>query len=116
MIQRLAGDAARGDPEEDWHRAAILFATLTDAELTDPALPGDRLLYRLFHEEGVRLGAQEPVRDACPCDRERLAAVLSRYSAQDLLEFLEADGLVHARCQFCARDYRIAPEELVRGS
>lgn len=115
MIQRLAGDAARGDPEEDWRRAAILFDTLTDAELTDPALPGERLLYRLFHEEGVRMGAPEALRDACPCDRARLAAVLSRYSAEDLLEFLEADGLVHARCQFCGRDYRIAPEELAGG-
>jgi molecular chaperone Hsp33 len=56
LMQRLASDDARGDTSEDWSRASILFATVTDEEFIDPALAADRLLYRLFHEEGVRMG------------------------------------------------------------
>lgn len=115
IMQRLAGDAARGDPEEDWRRACLLFETVTAAELTDPALPGEQLLHRLFHEEGVRMGPRAALIDQCPCDRGRLTAVLARYTRAELEEFLEADGLVHARCQFCARDYHISPDELARG-
>lgn len=112
IIQRLAGDAARGDTDEDWRRASLLFDTVTDVELADPELGADRVLYRLFHEEGVRLGDPAPLSDACPCDRGRLAAVLSRFSAEELQELLEPDGKLHARCQFCAREYRLAPAEL----
>lgn len=115
LIQRLAGDAARGDTEEDWRRACYLFATVTPAELLAPELGADRLLYRLFHEEGVRMGPPQPLRDDCPCEAARLVAVLSRFSPEELAEFLEPDGLVHARCQFCAREYRLAPEEIRAG-
>jgi molecular chaperone Hsp33 len=109
LMQRVAGDAARGDPEEDWRRAALLFETVTDAELIDPDLPADRLLYRLFHEEGARMAAPSPLIDRCSCDEGRLTAVLSRLEAEELAELVEPDGLLHARCQFCAREYRIAP-------
>jgi len=112
IIQRLAGDLARGDTEEDWRRAGFLFETVTDAELADPDLGADALLFRLFHEEGVRLGAPQPVADQCPCDPARLAAVLAQFSAEELAEFAEPDGHVHARCQFCARTYALDPATL----
>ncbi|MCR6645747.1 MAG: Hsp33 family molecular chaperone HslO [Terricaulis sp.] len=51
LLQRIAADETRGDPAEDWSRATILFSTISDEEMLDPALPADRLLYRLFHEE-----------------------------------------------------------------
>lgn len=108
FLQRVAGDGVRGDTEDDWARAQLLLATVADAELTDPALGAERLLYRLFHEEGVRVSAPSRMFDACPCDRERLAAVLGRLSAEEIAELREADGAIHARCQFCGRDYIFA--------
>lgn len=114
LIQRIAGDAARGDTQEDWSRAEYLFATLEDAELVDPALGSGRVLYRLFHEEDVRMAGAQRLVDHCGCDRGRLAAVLQRFGPEELQDFVEPDGAIHAKCQFCGRDYRIAPEE-VRG-
>lgn len=113
LMQRVASDAARGDTSEDWSRASILFATATDAELIDPDLPADRLLYRLFHEEGVRMGEGAGVRDLCTCDEERLTNVMRQFPADELRELVEGDGKLHARCQFCSREYLIAPEHVV---
>lgn len=112
LVQRIAGDDARGETEEGWRTAAILFDTVTDAELADPDLPPDRLLYRLFHEVGVRLADAAPLADFCPCDRDRLAAVLRGYTRDELTGFTEDDGLIHARCQFCARVYLLDPDDL----
>jgi molecular chaperone Hsp33 len=112
LMQRVASDAARGDTEEDWARAALLFATLRDSELVDPDLPADRLLYRLFHEERVRMSQAAPLDDRCTCDAVRLTAVMRRFPSEELRDLVEPDGYLHARCQFCARSYRIAPEQV----
>jgi molecular chaperone Hsp33 len=112
LMQRLAGDAARGDTSEDWSRASILFNTLTDEELIDPTIGADRLLYRLFHEDGARMGEASPLADRCTCDEERLTAVMRQFPASELRDLVEPDGFLHARCQFCARTYLLAPERV----
>jgi molecular chaperone Hsp33 len=109
LMQRVASDAARGDTTEDWSRASILFATVKDEELVDPGLSADRLLYRLFHEEGVRMGDASALEDRCTCDEERLAGVMKQFPHEELRDLIEPDGFLHARCQFCARNYYIAP-------
>jgi molecular chaperone Hsp33 len=111
LIQRVAGDAARGFTDEDWSRAEILFATLTDAELIDPGLTPERVLYRLFHEDAVRAAAPAALVDRCTCDAQRLSAILKSLPQEDLEP--EADGMLHARCEFCSREYVVDPAALV---
>lgn len=110
LMQRIAPDDARGDVEEDWSRATILFGTVEDQELVDPDLPADRLLYRLFHEEGVRMGEPSALADACTCNAERLTKVMRQFPQDELRDLVEPDGLLHARCQFCSREYKLTPE------
>ncbi len=112
LIQRVAGDDARGFTEDDWVRARLLFDTLTDAELLDPTLSVDRALFRLFHEDGVRMSDPRALEDRCTCDKGRLAALLQRFTSEELNDLIEPDGKLHARCQFCARLYLIDPVEL----
>ncbi len=112
LMQRVASDDTRGDTAEDWSRASHLFATLTDAELLDPALSPDRLLYRLFHEENVRMSASAALADRCTCDEERLTKVMAQFPKEELSDLVEPDGLLHARCQFCSRAYQIAPDKV----
>lgn len=109
LMQRIAGDHIRGDTSEDWARASHLFATLSDEELIDPGLSAERLLYRLFHEEGVRMGERSELKDRCTCDQERLTAVMRRFPQSELRDLAEPDGMLHARCQFCARLYLVEP-------
>ena len=70
MIQNIASDDTRGATEEAWRRADALFSTLGEDELVDPELSPDRLLFRLFHEDGVRLYPPNPLRAACRCSED----------------------------------------------
>ena len=112
LMQKIAADTARGDPGEDWVRASLLMGTVRDDELVDPELPADRLLYRLFHEERVRMGDVSTIADRCTCDAARLTDVMKQFPRDELADLIEPDGLLHARCQFCAREYKIAPESV----
>jgi molecular chaperone Hsp33 len=116
LMQKVAGDIARGDTDEAWARAEALFATLTDQELVDPDLPADRVLYRLFHEDGVRMATPKPLIERCHCDRDRLRALLARFSAEERADLVEPDGLIHAHCEFCSRLYLLAPQDVTIGT
>jgi molecular chaperone Hsp33 len=112
LLQQIAGDDLRGDTEEAWNRAGHLFASLTDVELADPDLDAGRVLYRLFHEDGVRMGDPQALIEQCFCDREKLTGLLSRFGRAEVADLVEPDGLIHAHCEFCSRLYLIAPEDL----
>ncbi len=104
MIQKIADDELRGDTENAWETARSLFGTLTDAELIDPALSQNRLLFRLFHEDGVRVVETHDVRAECRCSRERLENTLKSFENQALMDMAE-DGVIKAACEFCATEY-----------
>ena len=113
MIQKIAGDMARGDTDDGWREAEALFATLTEEELTDPALPAPDLVYRLFHEGGVAMDQDAQVlNDVCTCSRERLVGTLQGMADESLRDMVEPDGTLKVDCQFCARNYSIAIEEV----
>jgi molecular chaperone Hsp33 len=113
LIQRIAADDARGETEEGWRTADALFSTLTDAELADHGLAQSRLLFQLFHEVGVRLAEPEALLDRCTCDEGRLRALMARFTAEEVADLVEPDGLIHAACQFCARKYAFPPTSLL---
>lgn len=110
------GDAPEGTPtpaiEEDdaWLEAKILVDTASDSELTDPAIGSERLLYRLFHERGVRIFDAGLVEDKCRCSRESLFQVLSKME-QDELKDNVVEGKITVKCEFCSTDHIFQPEE-----
>lgn len=108
-------DDAEYDAEEiendDWERTRILAATVEDHELLDPTLAPDRLLYRLFHEEGVRVFPPAEIEAHCRCSREGVAAFLASFGARELADMREADGSISVSCEFCTTTYRFSPDE-----
>jgi len=111
MIQKVAGDAARGDTDEAWTTARSLFGTLTDAELIDPELTQDALLYRLFHEGGVRVISTHDVHAQCACSRDRLYKTLKSFEQTAVADMAE-DGKITANCEFCGTDYVFTLDDL----
>jgi molecular chaperone Hsp33 len=97
--------------EDDWRRIAALIGTLHDAELLDPALGGHALLFRLFHEEGVRAAPPRAVVDRCRCTRERAAGTLRMLERGELSGYM-VDGAVIVTCQFCNRHERFTDADL----
>ncbi|PQA88437.1 Hsp33 family molecular chaperone [Hyphococcus luteus] len=108
---RERGEAAllSGEDGETWERARAFIETTQDDELLDPAISAETLLYRLFHEDGVRVFEPQPLRAECSCNREKIEAVLSRYSEDDLSDMVE-DGEITVTCEFCRKAYKFTPE------
>ncbi len=111
MVQRVAADAARGDAENAWDMSKALMGTLKDEELLDPDLGSERLLYRLFHEQGVRMDTPTDVRAKCSCSRARLLASIKTFELAQREDMFE-DGKITASCEFCATDYVFTPDDM----
>lgn len=106
MLQRLPDSGLNKETVDDlWLDAVTLMATVTSAELTDLNLSANDLLFRLFHEIGVRVHEIKPLVDRCRCSEERVIAMLQSFPRSEI-ESLMNDGLVEVDCEFCRRRYR----------
>ncbi|HUN53300.1 MAG TPA: Hsp33 family molecular chaperone [Candidatus Sulfotelmatobacter sp.] len=117
MLQRLPGEGPQGrradDADEAWRRALLLMGTASDAELVDRTLPARDLLYRLFHEDGVRVWQPLPLGAGCRCSRERVAMVLGSFPPAEVAG-MASEGRIEVTCEFCNSHYAFALEDLVR--
>ena len=110
------GDAPEGIavheiPDDDaWAESRALFDTIEDVELLDPDLSGERLLFRLFHERGVRVFPTQAMHAQCSCSRDAVAGMLASFDPKDRADMVE-NGKVVVTCEFCSTVYEFTPEE-----
>lgn len=106
------GDGDTGDSsfveDEAWTETKFLMQTIDDVELTDILVEPEKLLYRLFHEHGVRVFEPTRVRDNCSCSREKVNDVLAGLTADERAESVE-DGEITVKCEFCSAAYTFDP-------
>jgi len=112
IIQNVAEDDARGSTRDAWETAQALFETLGEDELIDPLVAPERLLYRLFHENGVRLFTPSPLRAFCRCSQDRIEGVLRSFPAAERADMVEDDGKIRVTCEYCSRTYDIEPASI----
>jgi molecular chaperone Hsp33 len=110
IIQNIAGDAARGSTDDAWDTVQALFQSLGEDELVDPTISGDTVLFRLFHEDGVRVFEKTPLRAFCRCSEERILNVLRSFAPEERAEMVEDDGAIKVTCEYCSRTYEVAPD------
>jgi molecular chaperone Hsp33 len=111
MVERIPDAPTEApDGEEIWRNAVILMSSCSDAELTDAALPPDRLLYRLFHEPGVRVHRTRYLQAKCRCSRERVERVLRALPPADLDDMV-VDGRISVTCEFCNTKYEFTEQD-----
>jgi molecular chaperone Hsp33 len=117
MLQRVPPEGGYGviadDVEDGWRRAMVLMSPATAEELVDPGLAPHRLLFRLFHEDGVRVYDTHPLEARCRCSRERIEGVLRLFST-DELEEMRKEGATTVTCQFCNQSYVFDEADLDR--
>ena len=108
----LPEGVAKPEIEEDdaWVEGQSLISTVEDVELIDPDLSGERLLYRLFHERGVRVFAPLPLRAQCSCSRAAVSDMLKSFAAKDRADMVKDDKVV-VTCEFCSSVYEFTPQE-----
>lgn len=119
MLQALPAQVCP-DPEdtaENWARLVHLASTLTGEEMLQ--LDHEELLYRLYHEEKVRLFELQPVQYRCTCSRERMERGLLSLGSAELLQILAEQEDISTQCHFCGREYHFSRgdiTDLLRGS
>ena len=113
MVQRLAYAGGAGVPsgvgedeyDEGWRTAVILMSSCTTGELLDSDLVPEALLYRLFHETGVRVYPEQEIIAKCRCSSEKVERVLKSLTAEQLRD-MTVDGAVSVVCEFCKNESR----------
>ncbi|KQR77857.1 Hsp33-like chaperonin [Rhizobium sp. Leaf384] len=108
------GDGAEtfeGGVDDLWDEARVMVETIDADELTDPTVGTERLLYRLFHERGVRVYPPQAVYDQCACSREKLRDVLASFSQEEIDSTVE-DGVISVTCEFCSTTYTFEATEV----
>jgi molecular chaperone Hsp33 len=95
--------------DEAWTEARALIETVQDHELIDTIISSERLLYRLFHERGVRVYHGQKIIEACRCSEQRIFAMMKRFSTKDRADMVGDDGRIRMTCEFCSRVYDLDP-------
>jgi len=117
MLQRVPPEGGYrvvpDDVEDGWRRAMVLMSSATPEELVDPGLSPRRLLFRLFHEDGVRVYDTHPLEARCRCSRERIERILRALPA-DEIEDMRKEGAATVTCQFCNTNYTFDRSDLDR--
>lgn len=105
------GAEAHTSAEADaWVEGQSLMQTVEDVELIDPELSGERLLFRLFHERGVRVFSPQNVRAKCSCSREAVGSMLNGFTKRERIDMVE-NGKIVVTCEFCSSVYTFTAEE-----
>jgi molecular chaperone Hsp33 len=112
LIQNIAEDEARGSTAEAWTRTQAFFETIGEDELIDPTISAETLLFRLFHEDGVRVFEPRALNAFCRCSQERIQTVLSSFSPEERADMVEDDGKIRVTCEYCSRVYAVEPGDL----
>jgi molecular chaperone Hsp33 len=103
-------ETATGGVDDAWMEVQSLLSTVEDDELLDPTVGAERLLYRLFHEQGVRVFSGNAVSDRCGCSRTKVRGILESFSAEEIEESTK-DGAITVTCEFCSTHYHFEPQE-----
>lgn len=108
------GDGDTQEPhsiDDAWAEVQALLSTVAPDELLDPTVGSERLLYRLFHEHGVRAFEGTAVVDECSCSREKIRSILDGFTAEEVAESTE-DGAIRVSCEFCSKKYEFDAADL----
>lgn len=105
-------DGDEDAPEDNhWVETKSLFSTISDAELVDPDLSAERLLFRLYNEKGVRVFDPQPMVARCSCSADRTEAMLSGSFSDQERQDMAVDGDIEVVCEFCSTIYHFNPNQ-----
>ncbi|MEO0810822.1 MAG: Hsp33 family molecular chaperone [Pseudomonadota bacterium] len=104
-------DLLLGEHDDHWCRVEYLARTLEDHEILDPTLAPERLLYRLFHEEGVRTSEARQLELFCRCSQDRIQRLFRSFKPEEIAEFRDSNGDIVVTCEFCHTTYNYQEDE-----
>jgi molecular chaperone Hsp33 len=93
----------------EWEHVAALASTMSTTELTDPDLPLEEIVWRLFHEEDeVRIENGACLNKGCRCDPIHIRDVIAKFPAEDRADMSDDEGNIVVDCEFCSRRFPVS--------
>ncbi|HYJ53088.1 MAG TPA: Hsp33 family molecular chaperone HslO [Allosphingosinicella sp.] len=96
----------------EWDHVRTLGQTIRADELVDSDLPLETLLWRLFHEEEVRVLAATPLMKGCRCSLDYIRGVIGRFAPEEQAAMVDDEGFISVDCEFCSRVFPIRLSDL----
>lgn len=109
LLQKMPGndlDDINGDEAENWSRICQLTDTLTHEELQQ--LDNEQLLFRLYHDEAVRVFPSRALDFKCTCSRERTLTSLAALGETEIGMLFREKEIVQVKCEFCNTEYNLS--------
>lgn len=92
----------------EWEHVAVMAGSVRHAELVDPTLSLEQIVWRLFHDEGeIRVEHGPALSRGCRCSVEHYRDVLARFPEEDRADMRGEDGLVTVDCAFCSKEFKL---------
>ena len=102
LLQELPASSEQHADEFD--HLSKLTDTIKDEELF--TLPAEEILYRLYHEEEVRLFAPQAIQFRCTCSRERCEQALLQVGQVEVEAMIHEQGQIDMHCDYCGSHYQ----------
>ena len=110
LIQQMPSSQQAEKIAADWQHVSLLMNSLkTDEQLS---LPHSEQLFRLFHEDGVRLFEHQSLHFFCSCSRQRTERALISLGAPEIQSIVEEQGSVLITCEFCDEQYQFSDQDV----
>ncbi|KPU83180.1 molecular chaperone Hsp33 [Psychromonas sp. PRT-SC03] len=111
LLQTLpATDNDTQTHEDNFQHVCALAHTIKAQELYD--LKHEELLFRLYHQEKVRLFDEQSITYQCSCSTERCISSLASIEPEEILAILKEQGAIEMHCEYCAKDYHFEINDL----
>ncbi|MBU3914851.1 Hsp33 family molecular chaperone HslO, partial [bacterium] len=104
LLQKLPGDKSE-QSTKDWEHVTIIAETITTAELLN--LSNEEFLYRLYHDDPIRLFDEQGVEFKCVCSKEKCEEAISTLGKEEIQKIIDEKKIMHMNCEFCGSDYQL---------
>lgn len=114
-IQKLPEESHKHDTDmenENWNRSVVLLKSLTHRELTDITLSCEDILYRLYHQENVRVYPPTALHDTCRCSAEKMRGAIAQIPESERSTLLNEDGVISVDCEYCSTTRTFKPDDI----
>ena len=103
LVQLLPDGDDKQKQEDDFEHLCQITQTIKADELF--SLDAQTILYRLYHQESVRLFDPQPVQFKCSCSEEKCMTAISQLDANELKSIIAEKGDVSMTCDYCYSTY-----------
>lgn len=110
LVQLLPDADTKENQLADFDHLCQLTNTIKSEEIF--TLNAEDLLYRLYHQENVRLFEPQAVTYKCTCSEEKCLNAIAQVEPAELKSIIEEQGKVSMTCDYCRTTYDFDEKKL----